>query len=114
MKEAPKFFEKILTLPFNESLKRGVFPNVLKLAIIVPIFKGGQKENFVYYRPIALLSTIAKIFERCIKEKLLNYLEHINFFASEQFGFMRAQSTDTALFQHVTQITEYVENIMHR
>ena len=61
------------------------------------------------YRPVSLISIIAKIFEKCVKEKLINFLEHIEFMSPNQFGFTRSKSTDTALYQHVSEITEGIE-----
>ena len=109
VKRSPKFFSKILTPLINLSLRQGKFPEVLKEAIIVPVYKSGKKDDVKNYRPISILSTISKILEICVKEKLMNYLEHIKFFAPNQFGFLKSKSTDTALFKHITDITESIE-----
>jgi len=76
LKGNPKFFSKILTPILNESLKQGIFPDQLKLAIIVPMHKDGEKNNMKNYRHISLLSVIDKIFEHCVKKKLLNFLNN--------------------------------------
>ena len=44
-----------------------------------------------------------------MKEKFLNFLEHIQFFSMSQFGFMRGQSIDTSLFRHITDVTDCLE-----
>jgi len=90
----PKFFSKILTPLFNKSLRQGIFPDILKIAIIVPVPKGGDATQITNYRPISLLSYISKILEKCVKEKTLNYLSHINFLAEQQFGFTKNKSID--------------------
>jgi len=108
----PIFFAKIWTPLLNLSIKQGKFPDKLKLAVIVPIFKQGNRKLVENYRPIALLSVFTKICESCVKEKLLNYLEHINFFTSQQNGFLKDRSTDTAIFSHITDITNGVEQGM--
>ncbi len=59
-------FTNILTPLFNKSLENGIFPNKLKLSIIVPIYKNGNKDNIQNYRPISLISNVSKIFEFCI------------------------------------------------
>ena len=105
-----KFFAKILTLIFNESIKNGIYPEILKKSIIFPKFKTGDPKNLTNYRPIHNLSVISKIFEGCIKEKILNYLEHIGFFAPTQLGFLRNKSTDMALFNHITGICNSIES----
>lgn len=59
-----KFFAKILTPLFNLSLKQGIFPAILKKAMITPGYKNMREKNIIKnYRPIAILSTISKIFE---------------------------------------------------
>lgn len=110
IRQLPDLFSRILTPLFNESLKQGIFPDLLKIAIIVPVYKSGEKNLVKNYRPISLLSTISKIFENCVHEKLNNYLEHIKFYAPQQFGFLKSKSTDTALHEHISQITESIEN----
>lgn len=110
VKQLPKLFAKILTPLFNLSLKQGVFPGFLKVTEIVPVYKSGGKEFVENYRPISILSVFAKILENCVHEKIHNYLEHTDYFAPRQFGFLRGKSTDTALYEHITQVTESVEN----
>ena len=46
---------KPLTNIFNKSLNTGVFPDSMKTAEVVPIFKSGNKSDFTNYRPISLL-----------------------------------------------------------
>ena len=78
IKQMPKFFAKLLTPLFNKSLKLGIFPDIFEMAI-VPVPKGGDATQLTNYRPISLLPCIAKVFEKCVKEETLNYLNHINF-----------------------------------
>ena len=98
-----------LTELYNISLKQGTFPDTLKTAVIVPIFKKGDPQDIVNYRPISLLPTVSKILESCVKDKILNYLNHIKYFSWQQFGFMKKKSTDMALFQHIRDIVEGIE-----
>ena len=58
-----------LTQLFNICIKKGYFPQALKIAEIVPIFKKGNRENCCNYRPISILSPFAKIFEKCLHEQ---------------------------------------------
>ena len=56
-----------LTHIFNKSLISGIFPNALKLAKIIPIFKKDDPSQLKNYRPISLLPAISKILEKnCI------------------------------------------------
>ena len=75
----------------------GKFPDDLKIAIISPIYKTGNKTESTNYRPISVLSVVAKIFEAIISQQLSNYLEINEVIVNEQFGFRKKHSTQTAL-----------------
>lgn len=88
-----------LTSLFNSCLRSSVFPRVLKVSKIVPIFKQGSKRSISNYRPISLTPTLAKIFEILIKEKLMKFLEDRSWFFKGQYGFRPGRSTEDALFK---------------
>ena len=54
-------------------LNTGIFPEQLKISKVVPIYKANDQKRLTNYRPIALLSSITKIFEHAIIEQLSNY-----------------------------------------
>jgi hypothetical protein len=110
VKQMTKFFSKILTPLYNGSLLYGIFPDMLKEILVVPIHKKAEKDLVSNYRPIAKVSTFSKILETCVREKLQNYLKHITFFPSKQYGFTSVKSTDMALFEHINKITDSIEN----
>ena len=58
------------------------------------------------YRPISLISSIMKLFERVIEQRLRSHLEHIGFINKHQSGFRRAKSTDNHLFRLSQSIME--------
>ena len=58
-----KEFSKPLSDMINMSFNQGVFPNILKIANVIPTHKKDDKLNSNNYRPISLLSNISKIFE---------------------------------------------------
>ena len=62
-----------LTVIINQSLLNGICPDALQIAIVKPLFKKGEKNCFNNYRPISLLPTISKTFERAIYFQLYNY-----------------------------------------
>ena len=66
--------------------------------MIVPIYKSGEKMDMNNYRPISLLSCISKILEKCIKTRLIRYLEKYNILHKNQFGFRNSLSTDDAIY----------------
>ena len=63
-----------LTHIFNLSLSTGVFPDELKIARIIPLFKSGDPQNFSNYRPVSVLPIQSKILERLMHTRLLDYI----------------------------------------
>ena len=55
---------KPLTLLINQVLNTGIFPDELKIAKVIPLFKKDDPTLLKNYRPISLLSTIAKVMEK--------------------------------------------------
>lgn len=95
---------------FNRSILSGVFPRTLKKAIIVPIFKEGEKNVISNYRPISLLSVISKLLEKVMHIRILKFLEKTEFLASNQYGFIPKKSVDLALIQHMGDIVDGAES----
>lgn len=56
---------------FNLALNTGTFPDDMKIAKITPIFKSGDKTDCGNYRPVSVISAVAKIFEKLFMD---NYL----------------------------------------
>ncbi|UYV78800.1 hypothetical protein LAZ67_16002823 [Cordylochernes scorpioides] len=77
---------------FNAALHLCYYPKVWKHAIIIPIPKKSAKSP-EDLRPISLLPTIGKIYERIILRRLQRYLDNSNFMIPQQFGFRRGHST---------------------
>ena len=86
-----------LTILVNQSLCTGIFPERLKVAKVIPLFKDkGDDFSFEYYRPISLLSTISKVYERVVFDQLYEYFDGNKLFYSSQYGFRKKHSTETA------------------
>lgn len=97
-----------LTYLVNLSLDKGVFPEMLKKAKIIPLHKGGSHTDTENYRPISILSVFSKVFETPMKNQLYQYLEAKGFFNSRQFGFRAGHSTEDAL----TSLSLFVNRIL--
>jgi len=82
-----------LTHIINLSLESGIFPSNLKLAKVIPIFKSGDNLSLNNYRPISLLSSFSKIFERILYNKIMKFLESNNILYNHQYGFRAKHST---------------------
>ena len=87
----------ILCKLFNLCMRKGTFPNCLKIAEIIPVHKKGEKNKATNYRPIALLSQFDKIFEKMIFTRLFSYLQKKNLLSNKQFGFRPNSSTAFAI-----------------
>jgi len=77
----------------NCSLINGVYPDPLKIAKVCPIFKNGEKNLFVNNRPISVLPSFSKIFEKVVFNRMMNYLTVKNIISCSQYGFRQKYST---------------------
>ena len=94
-----------LSAIINNSFENGIFPNLLKSAQVIPVFKNGSRLSCNNYRPISLLSNIGKIIEKLIHKRLNHFLEQHKVFYALQFGFHLNPSTNDALMS----ITENIQ-----
>merc|ERR1712179_816818 len=63
----------------NTSLRTGYFPDQLKIAKVIPVYKNaGRKDEFTNYRPISLLPALSKVFEKVVVNQFTGYLNHHN------------------------------------
>ena len=82
---------------FNSCMQQGEFPNSLKIAEVVPVFKKGDSNLLTNYRPIWILSQISKIFEKLMYNRINNYLEKYHLISDKQFGFRQNSSASHAI-----------------
>ena len=76
-----------------------LFPQSLKRAKILPIFKSKDKLNITNYRPISILPVINKVYEKVFYSRLYAYFSTNNLLSSSQFGFRSGVSTEHALLK---------------
>ena len=98
IKESIDLIVNILTHLVNLSMASGIFPDLLKQARVVPIFKSGDARP-VNYRVISVLPIFSKVFERLVYNRLLNYVETCGILTENQYGFRKNNSTSLALLQ---------------
>ena len=94
----------VLEKIFNLSMKSGVFPDALKVAKVIPIFKKGSPTSINNYRPISVLSPINKIFEKILYSRLIKYIDKSKLLYKYQYGFRKNHSTEHALIELIDQI----------
>lgn len=88
---------KPLTFLINLSFMSGIYPERLKHALITPVHKKGDTLNFSNYRPISVLSTIAKIFDKIYLERITAFCNKHNILSKYQFGFRKKCNTELAI-----------------
>ena len=86
-----------LELLFNTCIYHGIFPDIFKIAQVIPLHKGGDKDDCNNYRPISLLPAIGKLFEKLISHRLSEHLDSHNILSHHQFGFRKNYSTELAV-----------------
>ena len=84
----------------------GSFPNLLKISKVIPLYKKDDDTNMSNYRPIALLPSISKIFEKVILLQLTKYLYENNLICEKQYGFRKNHSTEYAAL-HIIDFLNY-------
>jgi hypothetical protein len=89
----------------TKSFESGIFPSQLKIAKIVPIYKGGDKNSPDNYRPISLLPNFSKVIEKIMCNRLTFYLESNNIICKEQYGFRKEHSTLHPIIQLLNQVS---------
>jgi len=87
---------------------QGIFPDLLKIAKVVPIFKSGDKTLTKNYRPISLLPSFSKVIEKLIKTRMLSFLNRNNVLYDRQSGFRKNHCT---LLPIIDLITDCFDNI---
>ena len=100
-----------LTHLFNLSLQMQYLPNDWKLARVTPIYKGkGEVSAETNYRPISVISHVAKIFEKEVHTQVLLYLERHAFITPFQSAYLKRHSTVTCLHRVIDDICEGMDD----
>ena len=98
-----------LSIIINQSLCTGIFPKKLKLAIAIPLYKRYDEKSFGNYRPISLLSSFSKIFERIVFNQLYDYLIEHDLLYQSQCRFHRFHSNELAALELTDRIKQQIE-----
>ena len=99
-----------LALFFNICFEKECFPNFLKIAKILTLYKKGEKTEPDNYRPISLLSCINKLFEKLIFKRISNFAAKNNLIDKHQFGFRSNHSCTHAIFSITDFFRESIDN----
>ena len=94
---------------FNMSPMNGVFPDILKIANVVPLFKK-DPMLFSNNRPVSLLCTLSKVLENIMYNRVIEFLNEHEIFFKHQFGFRQSYSTYLAMTVLIDKLVKSVEN----
>ncbi len=87
----------LFTSIFNESLATSVVPTSFKKSVIIPVPKNSKPSFLNDYRPVALTSTVMKVFERLLKKHICSSIPAT--LDPLQFAYRPNRSTDDAISQ---------------
>ena len=108
-----KLIKKEIAIPldivFNQSIECGIFPNKMKLAEVVPLYKGKRSLEPGNYRPISLLPTISNILEKIMYKRTYNFLTENNQIYHSQYGFRAKHSCEHAIGDLVSHVLKNQE-----
>ena len=90
-------------------INTGIFPDSLKIAKVKPIFKKNDTHTINNYRPISLLPSVSKIFEKIIYHQTYSYFQSNNLFFTSQYGFRAGHSTEHAAIEIVDKIIKNLD-----
>ena len=109
LKEIENVVSRPLSIIINQSLCTGIFPDKLKKAKVIPLYKKDDNKLFGNYRPISLLSSISKIFERVAFNQLYDYFSSNGLLYESQYGFRKLHSTELAALEFTDRISQEMD-----
>ena len=74
IKEVKEYISPVLSLLVSQSIQQGIFPNALKIAKIKPLLKSGDPCLMSNYRPVSILNSFSKVYERVLCNRFENFI----------------------------------------
>ena len=99
-----------LTYVLNLSISNGIFPDILKITNVIPLYKKDDPMIFSNYRSVSLLCTLSKKIEKAMYDRVNDCLNEFDIIFKYQFGFRRGYSTYLALTVLMDKLTKSMEN----
>ena len=113
LKEIIDQLAPVLEEVFNKSMMLGEFPTLMKFAEVMPLYK--SKEHFLEtnYRPISLLTTMSKVLEKIVYQRVYSFLQDTGQIYDNQYGFRANHSCEHAIGQVVGSLVKNMENRLY-
>ena len=106
IKENKDIFSNHITMCYNSSLNESIYPDVLKIGRVSPVYKSGPEEQVDNYRPISSLSSFSKIYESLTLHRMMSFISAFSILTPAQYGFRQGRSTTQAVIRLLSFITE--------
>ena len=84
----------------------GQVPSYYKTGYVTPLFKKGSRCDAANYRPVTLTSHVVKVYERVVRQHMVQYLDANNLLSDKQHGFRSNRSCLTQMLDHFDSIFE--------
>lgn len=110
LKSLSPFISPAISYIFNKCISKGIWPKALKKAEIVPVYKSGDKLDVNNYRPISIISNIAKILERIVYNRLYNFFHKFKIINKKQYSYQKNKNATYALVDVLNTIYSSIEN----
>ena len=104
--------EPILAEIFNEMIEFSIYPDWMKLAKITPLYKKGDRNLPENYRPISLISSLSKVFEKLLLKRMMSFCSKHKILTSAQFGFRPKMSCVQAIIRVTECLREQIDKKM--
>jgi hypothetical protein len=112
LKISSNYIVSPVTYICNKIISLGIFPDRLKFSVVKPVYKKGDRRNCSNYRPISLLTSFSKVFEKAIHSRLTEHLANNKLLAVNQYGFRKGLTTENAIFELINEIYNSLNNKM--
>ena len=96
----------LLSIIFNQSISDGIFPDKMKLAEVIPLYKGKDSDQIINYRPISLLITMSKVIKKLVYQRTTKFIEKHELLYNSQYGFRSKRSCEHAIQELVGNVLD--------
>ena len=108
LKTAATELAPALTRLFQMSLDSGLVAKDWKEALVVPIFKKGDKHQPANYRPVSLTSITCKLLEHIMHSNIMQHFDNHNVLCDNQHGFRKRRSCETQLISTIQELSSSI------
>jgi hypothetical protein len=113
LKSISIYLSPILANMFNIIITSGIYPDCLKCASVTPLFKSGDPLDPLNYRPISVLKSLNKIFEKLLLRRFNHFFQAFNMISLQQYGFTANRGVNDALFDLLGSIRDSLNSERH-